>query len=132
MGLTVIVTEGFGDIAIAERTFNLLKSRNGAEVSITGATQIRAGVIRPAIIIPVDESAPAAKQESEQISGILGIGYAIRAIRDPYFGQIGKVYALPPEPHQLDSGSKARVLKVEFESGEIVTIPRANVELIEK
>ena len=132
LGLTVIVTEGFGDIAIAERTFDLLKSRNGAEVSITGATQIRAGVIRPAIIIPVDESAPAAKQESEQISGILGIGYAIRAIRDPYFGQIGKVYALPPEPHQLDSGSKARVLKVEFESGEIVTIPRANVELIEK
>jgi len=31
----------------------------------------------------------------------------------------------------LESGSKARVLDVELTSGEVVTVPRANVELIE-
>ena len=63
--------------------------------------------------------------------GRLEIGAPVRVIRDPYFGLIGRVTALPPEPQTLQSGSKARVLEVTFESGEGVIIPRANVELIE-
>ncbi len=129
-GITLIITEGFGDIAMAGRTFTLLKSRAGAEASINGATQIRAGVIRPEIVIPVDESVPEA-DKTDQASGVLGIGYPVRVIRDPYFGRIGKVHGLPAEPMLLDSGSRARVLEVLFDSGEVVTIPRANVELIE-
>ena len=130
LGITLIITEGFGDIVMAERTFDLLKSREGAEASINGATQIRAGVIRPEIIIPVDDSVPKST-ETEHVSGVLEIGYPVRVIRDPYFGRIGKVHRLPPEPQELDSGSRARVLEVIFDSEEIITIPRANVELIE-
>jgi hypothetical protein len=44
---------------------------------------------------------------------------------------IGTVKDLPSEPQALESGSKARVLDVELTSGEVVTVPRANVELIE-
>jgi hypothetical protein len=55
----------------------------------------------------------------------------VRIIRDPYFGLIGTVARLPPEPTVLGSGSKARVLEVKFDSGETVSVPRANVELIE-
>jgi hypothetical protein len=129
-GISLIITEGFGDIAMAERTFELLKSREGAEASISGATQIRAGVIRPEIIIPVDESVPP-PTETDRVSGILEIGYPVRVIRDPNFGRIGKVHRLPSEPQELESGSKARVVEVIFDSGDIITIPRANVELIE-
>jgi hypothetical protein len=32
----------------------------------------------------------------------------------------------------LGSGSKARVLDVTVESGDVVTVPRANVEIIEE
>ena len=131
LGITLIITEGFGNIAMAERTFNLLKSREGGEVSINGATQIRAGVIRPVIVIPVDETVLPAVDEKDHISGQLEIGYPVRIIRDPFFGIIGKVHSLPPEPQVLESGSKARVLKVSVDSGSPITIPRANVELIE-
>ena len=130
LGITLIVTEGFGEIAMAERTFNLLKSRDGAETSINGATQIRAGVIRPEVIIPVDEGVPPA-QETTHVSGVLEIGYPVRIIRDPYFGLIGRIHRLPPEPRPLESGSRARILEVILDSGEILTVPRANVELIE-
>jgi len=130
LGLTLIITEGFGDIAMAERTFNLLKSFEGSEASLTGATQIRAGVIRPSISIPVDSKA-LEEEESTHVTGILEIGYPVRIIRDPYFGWIGKVHRLPSEPQVLDSGSKARVLEVILDSGETITIPRANAELIE-
>jgi hypothetical protein len=128
-GITVIVTEGFGDIAMATRTFTLLKRFEGQEASVNGATQIRAGVMRPEIIIPLE--AGDCEEESEHAGGYLDIGLPLRIIRDPYFGMLGKVKALPHDPHVLGSGSKARVLEVELTSGESVIVPRANVELIE-
>lgn len=131
IGLSVILTEGFGDIAMAERTFDLLRSREGDEAAITGATQIRAGVMRPEIVVPLTAEEKAREIEPEHTSGLLEIGRPVRIIRDPYFGLIGAVAALPPEPHVLGSGSKARVLEVKLDSGESVVIPRANVELIE-
>ena len=57
-------------------------------------------------------------------------GTPVRIIRDPNFGVIGTVAALPSEPQVLGSGSKARVLEVRCESGETLTVPRANVEII--
>jgi len=128
-GISVIVTEGFGDIAMANRTFDLLKSFEGEEASVNGATQIRAGVMRPEIIIPIESGSKETK--SDQEGGYLEIGKTLRIIRDPYFGVLGTVKSLPSEPHVLGSGSKARVLEVELNSGESVIVPRANVELIE-
>jgi hypothetical protein len=129
VGLSVVITEGFGDIAMAKRSFDLLASREGDDAAVNGTTQIRAGVMRPEIVIPLktDRRGDAAAV----VEGRLAIGTTVRVIRDPYFGRIGKVSALPAEPQTLESGSKARVLEVTFDSGEGVIIPRANVELIE-
>jgi hypothetical protein len=52
-------------------------------------------------------------------------------IRDPHFGVIGTVTALPEQPAVLGSGSKARVLEVAAAGGQRLTVPRANVELID-
>jgi biotin carboxyl carrier protein len=130
IGLTVVITEGFGEIAMARRTFELLASREGDDAAVNGATQIRAGVMRPEIVIPLSNGRRAGDTVAAA-GGRLAIGAPVRVIRDPYFGLIGRVTALPPEPQTLQSGSKARVLEVTFESGEGVIIPRANVELIE-
>ena len=116
---------------MAVRTFNLLKSREGDIAAVNGATQIRAGVMRPEILIPLSEEEKAHEQESGHSEGLLEIGRPVRIIRDPYFGMIGEVGGLPAEPQTLDSGSKARVLEVALDSGESVVVPRANVELIE-
>ncbi|MGH7474645.1 MAG: hypothetical protein ACREJW_11955, partial [Candidatus Methylomirabilales bacterium] len=56
VGFTLIITEGFGRIAMAKRTFDLLASKVGQRASCSGATQIRAGVIRPEVIIPFTPS----------------------------------------------------------------------------
>jgi hypothetical protein len=44
---------------------------------------------------------------------------------------LGTVAGLPEQPAVLGSGSKARVLDVKLGDGRTVTVPRANVELIE-
>ena len=132
LGITIITTEGFGNIAMAKRTFELLTTCENAFASINGATQIRGGaVIRPEIIIRSDENIKKLKKDEKRLTGVLEINCPVRIIRDPYFGQIGKVSALPPEPQNLESGTKTRVLRVIIDNNEEVTIPRANVELIE-
>ncbi|MCP4646238.1 MAG: hypothetical protein GY852_00695, partial [bacterium] len=130
LGVTLILTEGFGKMTMAEGTFELLKLREGMVASVNGATQIRAGVMRPEIVVPLSADAVSAKTSTKQ-AGAMDIGSSIRCIRSPYFGMIGKVAALPPELQVVDSEAKVRVLEVEFDDGKKYTVPRANVELIE-
>jgi len=134
-GLTLVVTEGFGEIAMAGRTFELLSSRAGCDAAVTGATQIRAGVLRPEVIIPRVADSAASERPRKGAAGdghVLRPGVSVRIIRDPYFGMIGTAVALPAEPQVLGSGSKARVLEVKLPTGEKVFVPRANVELLEE
>ena len=131
-GLTLVLTEGFGDIAMADRTFALLKAREGAQAAVNGATQIRAGVMRPEIVIPFpDQQELPSTDPAAESSDDLDIGGQVRIVREPYFGRIGRVTALPRELQVIESEAKARVVEVQLASGEGVIIPRANVELIE-
>ena len=130
-GLTLILTEGFGEIAMARRTFDLLAGHQGRECSVNGATQIRAGVMRPEIVVPLDDAPGSISENKQDSGGELAVGVAVRIIRDPHFGLIGSICALPEKPAMLDSGGKARVLEVTLERGGTVTVPRANVERIE-
>jgi hypothetical protein len=128
IGLTLVLTEGFGKMPMAERTFRLLSNHAGESASVSGATQIRAGVLRPEIVIPL--SGRTAGTEGDRRSMGLEIGSLVRCIREPYFGHIGKVTGLPPELQPLETEAHVRVLEVEFD-GKRAVIPRANVELIE-
>src|SRR5262249_6421021 len=60
LATTLVVTEGFGRIAMARATYELLAANDGRPASMNGATQIRAGVIRPEIVIPRPEAHAAA------------------------------------------------------------------------
>lgn len=126
--LTLVLTEGFGTIRMAERTFRLLKSLEGQTASINGATQIRAGVIRPEVIVAQPSSAEAAAGEDHELAA----GTPIRIIREPYFGRLATVAELPPELVEIPTGAHVRVLAARLQDGEQVTVPRANVEIIEE
>lgn len=131
LGVTVIITEGFGMIPMAEYTFKLLSSRNGEKASVSGATQIRAGVMRPEIIVPgFPKNVTECKKD--QGRGWIEPGDPIRIIREPHFGVIGTVKSLPPELTVIGSESHARVLEVTLDGGEVIVVPRANIEVLEK
>jgi hypothetical protein len=129
VGITLIITEGFGNMNMSHRTFELLKEFEGYSASVNGATQIRAGVLRPEIIIPNEMKD---EDGGEELTQGMVPGTPIRIIRQPYFGAIGKVHSLPVELQRLESESMVRVVKIELDNGEVVTVPRANVEIIEE
>lgn len=129
---TLIITEGFGQVPMARKTFELLAAQTGRLASVNGATQIRAGVLRPEVIVPQEvvtlDSVQAIEQEPLQ-AGELRIGTPVRLIRAPHFGALGRVAALPPEPQEIETETKTRVLEVELLTGERLIVPRANVEI---
>ena len=128
LGITLVLTEGFGRIPIADRTWDLLASRRGDVASVSGATQIRAGVLRPEILVPLaGEAGTASDAETE---GGLETGSTVRLIREPHFGLLGRVVELPHELHALETEAMVRVLVVELAGGGRVTVPRANVERV--
>jgi hypothetical protein len=129
VGFTLMLTEGFGTIPMAAKTFRLFTAHAGDKASVSGATQIRAGVIRPEVIIPHALSQPAAVS-TPQREGIR-IGDPVRVIRDPLFGMIGEVSRLPSELQKIPTESEVRVLEVRFGDGRTAVIPRANIEVIE-
>jgi hypothetical protein len=144
IGVSVIITEGFGKMAMAPRTFDILSSCNGREASVSGATQIRAGVLRPEIIVPNVNSNRATVETDDNTEGRLHqhpgeghqgglvIGDPLRVIRAPYFGRIGMVDELIADLQQIETEARVRVLRVKFEDGSTAVVPRANVELIEE
>ena len=126
--MSVIVTEGFGQLAMGERVYRLLESCNGREACINGATQVRAGAIRPEIIVP--HATNTAKSASNQSAGVLAIGVQVRFIRGNHFGARAQIIELPVQPEALVTGAVARVLRAKLPNGEVVTVPRSNVEVL--
>ena len=154
---TLIITEGFGEVAMAPATFELLASLAGKQASIDGATQIRAGVIRPEIVVPLREEAaatapPAARDPFRKLRACpepfdfaqdklregaslgarsqLAVGAQVRLIREPYFGRLAVVTALPPQPQQMETEAKVRAVEVDLGDGRRALVPRANVEMV--
>lgn len=130
LGTSLILTEGYGRIPMGNRSFELLQQHNGKFTSVNGATQIRAGVIRPEIVIPLTANdSMGSGSDKDTVSGI-SAGSLVRVIRAPYFGDIGTVVSLPSELQQMESETMVRVAEVKI-GGETLVIPRANLEMVE-
>jgi len=144
--MALILTEGFGELAMAHRTWELLTSLEGKLASINGATQIRAGVIRPEVIVTREGAAAGgAPKEPEQV---LEVGSRVRVIRAPHFGKLGRVTAMPVELAEIETESKVRVAMVQLDAlgqepfdcaqgkqapaERLVRVPRANLEIMQE
>ena len=127
---SLVVTEGYGNIKMSERTYNLLKSHDGKFVSINGATQIRAGVIRPEIVIPLEKDEISDVIDAKERNLGMEIDSLVRIIRAPFFGKIGKVVDLPPDLKRMESETMVRVAEIQIDDENIV-VPRSNLEMLQ-
>ncbi|MBI4249058.1 MAG: hypothetical protein HY611_06100 [Elusimicrobia bacterium] len=128
--MTIVLTEGFGRLAIAGPTLRLLKNFEGAEASLSGHTHIRAGTVRPEIILARTPSRlPAAAAAAPEPAP--PVGRRIRILRGPEAWKIARVAAAPKAPQTIDTESPVRVFDALLEDGRICRVPRANVEFLE-
>ncbi len=131
--MTLIVTEGFGVIPMNSRVEGILRAVSGKIVSINGATQVRAGAVRPEIIGAPSTAVPGEDMgaRDEISSEGLRIGGVVRIIRVPYFGQRAVILDLPRGLERIETGASARVARLRLDlDGSEVTVPRANLEIV--
>ncbi len=134
---TVVVMEGFGEMPMNERAWSILACAAGRLAFVDGTTQIRAGVIRPEIMISegaellTEAELPATGEERLFTSVSLQVGQRVRCVRAPYFGQWGVVHEIPPELQAVENEGLMEVARVHLDDGRLVTVAEANLEVFE-
>jgi hypothetical protein len=125
--LSIILTEGFGDIAMNPHTFELLSSYVGREACFSPITKTRWENRRPEIVVPLraEGEPPVAEYGAP-----LEVGTRVRVLRAPYQGNVGQVMSLPPHRHLIESGIKVRGAEVDLESVGKAFIPFENLEIV--
>ena len=135
---TIVVMESFGSMPMNRRAWEVLCSRAGRIASIDGTTQIRAGVIRPQILLSdgaegleaaTGEAYGVAREEPRPSTTNLSVGDAVRCVRAPYPGMRGVVEELPVQPERVESESLLEVARVRLADGRLVTVAEANLEV---
>jgi hypothetical protein len=124
----ILVTEGFGDLNLSQKASGILKKNHGKMASISGKTQIRAGAIRPELIL--HEADPQTPLIREETTSIPEVGNQVRIVRGTHLGQIGTISDIPKDLGKLDSGVVARVVEITLENNSKEIIALANLESI--
>ena len=126
--MTVVLIEGFGHLDMNGEVWDTLKRFSGHEVSVNGATQIRAGAIRPEVVVAFPEyDGPVSEERA--VDEELAVGQRVRIINEPYFGALGEVVEVPVAPQVVETEAKVPVAMVKLADGRTVTVPRPNVEV---
>ena len=122
---TVVIIEGFGSIPLSKRSVEFFRHSHGKLASINGLTQVRAGAIRPELIVhePLLTKAPV----SETLAAFPEIGDSMRIVRGRYFGKVGRILEIPKMIETLESGVETHVAILELDQAR-VSVSLANLE----
>jgi len=121
----IFVLEGFGKIAMNEAAFKLLSTSEKRDISVNAAFNPSLGE-RPELIIPLPATGQVASDtayfEPEQTVRIQGV---------PYSGKMGTLVQIRQGLYQLPNGLKVPAADVQLDGDTRVTVPLANLEVIE-
>lgn len=145
-GPVIVISEGFGDLDMPVSTCERLSSLTGRVVSISGQTHLRAGAVRPELLLTgeapelaggtdeanrawwadnLDRIREAAREvPPQQASWVAGMG--VRGMWGHRQGWQGELIGAP-EPATLASGVRTDVALVRWENGLTETVPVRNL-----
>ena len=124
--IPIILLEGFGRTPINNFAYKLLTTNEKRLASINAAPWNPATGDRPEIVIPLPASGEVAAE-----TDIFKTGQSVRINTPPYNGQVGKLEALLPGMTQLPNGIRTRSATILLENSAQITIPLANMDVIE-
>lgn len=127
LSLPVMLLEGFGNIPLDPVAFKLLTTNVNRDATLNAQPWDIYNNIRPELIIPlpVDQEPPMPKDGSLFVPG-----QRVRIVSATNFGRVGELVELVGNI-ATGVGIVAPSGEVEFASGEKITIPLANLEVLE-
>lgn len=124
----VLVTEGFGKLPISQPIYDLLKNNAGREAAVEARPRSSFSDERPEVIVPLPSNREVDLPE-EVIP--LAVGRRVRVVRGPDRGVVGIVRQLPDKAVGYESGLLARSAFINVEGATSLTVPLANLEILE-
>jgi len=130
MLMPLMLTERFSPTPMRNEIWHELARLQGRYASMSGKTQIRAGLVRPEVVV-CEDVLPAAAAKDGEASGKILVGDLVRVIRSPHLDRIGRVVALPRERQTIVTGSRVRVAEVAI-GEELITLPVSNLTKLQE
>ncbi len=125
-----LVTDGFGEPAMASPIFELLAAHHGEQVSVN-ASPAAFGELRPEVFIPSVSTGPQPVQAKPLAPLSAQVSARVRLLAAPQEGAIGTIVEIPRLPQVLESGVVAWGAEIETAGGERLFVPWQNLELID-
>jgi hypothetical protein len=126
MATPLIVVEGFGRLPYSRVAFKILSTSEKRDACIKASRPNPFSGERPEIILPL----PAIGDEGQD-AGELCAGLTVRII-DPFApSQMGMIAQIRPGLVRLANGLTVQAADVKLDNNEVVTVPLANLEIIE-
>jgi len=123
----IMLTEGFGDLAMSAVTYNTLSKFTERQTTLDAYAPSRWEARRPeAFVNPSSRGGD--KIPTPKVNLALRVGMQVRLTRLPHAGKVGTVINLPKTPTLLDNGLRVLCAQIELVSGERAMIPLANLE----
>lgn len=134
VGISLMVTEGFGPIMIGEDILTLIKSYEGRFVFLNGniAQLLLPATSEDSILISRKTSLPnnlISEIYPEITTQEIEVGAKARVIWPPFMGAYGKVVAIDQSPSVLLSGINTYLVTIETTKRKI-KVPYSNIELV--
>jgi len=126
--IPIILTEGFGDLQMADLVYNLLRDNLGRPAMFDASEPERWSPNRPEIVIPLPfgGSLPPPPETDQPLAE----GAQVRMMRAPYAGMSGRVRRLVDNPRAVENGLRLPGAEVQLSDGRTVFVPLANLELL--
>ncbi len=128
LGITLLVMHGFGAQPLDSDIVEAALSFDGV-ASATGATQMRAGVKRPELLLCDPKFADAAEEEQRPVP-VIRPGARARVLMGAYQGRPVEVVETLPGTKLLETGELVEVCTVNLPDGRKATVPRANLRIV--
>jgi hypothetical protein len=127
MRYPIIVLEGFGHHPFNAAAHRLLTTSAKREVAVNAEMFDRYSGARPELMIPLPASQPPPISPDAEV---FTPGQQVWICRAPWFGVVGSLTAILSGLTPLPSGIRAPAASVQLPSGEQVTVPLANLEVL--
>ncbi|MBK9710692.1 MAG: hypothetical protein IPO81_05050 [Kouleothrix sp.] len=127
-GLTLVVTEGFGERPMSLPLFELLALHDRQEALIEGVTRLRGPMRRPRVVVPLSSRASGVQIEPPRPA--LRPGTSVRLLDSAHLGQVGQVRAVSSVPRRLPSRVRTPAADITLEDGTSLLLPHADIEVL--
>jgi hypothetical protein len=128
MKYPIMLVEGFGSIPMNPVAYKLLTTSERREIAINAVSWDRLKPSRPEALVQL----PAAENPASQVdSRAFEAGQRVRVVSALPKMVTGVLASLKPAPVALPSGIRAQAAEVRLESGELLIVPLANLEVMD-